>query len=175
MAKKDRPEGSIENMTDEQEQKLFADNLKKYERLLAAKKAADKALQDHGKIIKSDHGEHGLLMIKTTIALRKPESESAEKEKIEAVAKAMRWSGLPIGSQGSLFEPDDGLTVEQRAFEAGKRAGIRGESMSAPVEYGTGDAYQEWAKGWHAGQESIFAIRKGPDAGKDAQADQKPH
>lgn len=165
MAKTDAPPaGAKSNMTDEQEQNLFSRNQAKYEKLLAAKKAADKALQDHGKIIKSEHGEHGLLMIKTSIALRDEATGANEREKADAIIKVMRWHGEPVGVQGSLFEQNDGdMTLEEKAYAAGKRAGVQGLAMTAPVEYAAGDAFQEWAKGWHAGQESIFAIKAPKD------------
>lgn len=163
MAKND--EGRIPNaLTDEQEQSLFAANQRKYEKLLEAKKKADKALQDVGKIIKAEHGEHGLLMIKTSIALRDAKTADEAKGKADAIVKVMRWHGEPVAVQGSLFDVnDDDMTTEERAFAQGRRAGVNGEAMTAPTEYAAGDAFQEWCKGWHAGQESIFAIKAPSD------------
>lgn len=162
-APRGEPAGNKPNaMTDEQEQKLFQTNLAKYERLLKALKDANKAIQDHGKIIKSDHGKHGLKMIKATIALREPETEIDVKEEADAMVRALRWAGIDVGFQGSLFDVED-QTLEERAFADGKRAGLKGDAMSAPVEYGTGDAFQEWCKGWHDGQAVNFGgIKQGP-------------
>lgn len=158
------PAGNKTNLTDDQEQGLFAQNKTKYLRLLDTFKKAQKALTDHGKIIKAEHGEHGLLMIKTSIALQDAASADEAKGKADAIVKVMRWHGEPVSVQGSLFEQNDGdMTVEERAYAAGRRAGLAGEAMTAPVEYAAGDAFQEWAKGWHNGQESIFAI-KAPSA-----------
>lgn len=145
----------------DKEQGTFTQNLAKYERLIAAQKAANKAVQDHGKIIKNDHGKHGLDMMKLTIAMRSPETAAEERAKLDSFLKALRWAGEPIGVQGSLFDPEDEKTLEERAFDAGKRAGMEGLPMTAPVEYGAGDPFQEWCKGWHTGQDAIFAIRQG--------------
>lgn len=158
-------------LDDEKEQQLFRTNLQKYQRLLQAKRKADKDLQDHGKIIKKDHGPNGLTMIKTTIALDDPETEADEKKKAEDIVKAMRWAGVPIGFQGALFGDYDERTLEERAFADGKKTGMDGQPMSAPTTYAAGDAFQEWCKGWHAGQEAIFGIKKGPKAeGEDGEA-----
>lgn len=153
------PAGNKPNMSDDQEQSLFAQNKAKYVRLLDAKKKADKALQDHGKIIKSEHGEFGLEMIKTSLKLQDAAQADEAKGKVEAIVKVMRWHGEPVGVQGSLFGGTDDLTPEERAYASGRRAGLNGEAMTAPTEYAAGDVYQEWCKGWHNGQESIFAIK----------------
>lgn len=141
------------------EQALLASNLSKYEKALQKKKDADKALKEIGKTIKADHGDYGLDMVKMIIACRAPETEATEKAKMMRLLDAMRWAGVDIGFQGDLFGLPDNKTPEERAFAEGKRAGMRGEPNSVPTEWAAGDMMQEWIKGWHSGQEEIFAIR----------------
>lgn len=170
-AKAPAAEGGPGHNSGDKEQGTFTQNLAKYERLLAAKKAADKALKDHGKIVKNDHGKNGLDMMKLTIAMRDPETAAEERQRLDDFLKTLRWAGEPIGFQGSLFDEQDGRTLEERAYEHGKREGMEGKPMSAPVEFGAGDPFQEWCKGWHAGQAAIFDIQKGPKPEDDAGGD----
>lgn len=163
-APKEKEVPKTHNLDDEQMQALFMQNTGKYKKALEAKKKADADLRNLGKIIKSDHGDIGLDMIKLGIKLEDADDdqENKEKEKVIQTLRVMRWAGIPIGIQGDLFTPFDDRPLEERAFEAGRAAGMNSESMKPPMEMvGTqGPAFEEWCRGWHLGQEKIFSIRK---------------
>lgn len=159
------PEGApktTNELTDEQRHALFENNFAKYLVLSAAAKKAQKALKDHGKIIKADLGDYGLDMIKLRAKIEGDDSDvatAAAKEQVINMLRVMRWSGVPIGHTDDLFENFDARPLEEQAEDFGKIAGMRGEPMKAPERWASGDLYQAWCKGWNAGQEQIFNIR----------------
>ena len=162
MAKKDQP--PVQKLDDDQLRDLTNQHITKYQQLLAKKKAADADLRNLGKVIKSDLGDFGLDSIKLAVKLREG-AESAtneEKEKVLQTLRVMRWEGIPLGVQGNLFEVFDDRPLDERAFELGRADGMSGKSMKPPVELvGTqGPAFEEYCRGWHLGQEKIFAIRE---------------
>lgn len=88
--------------------------------------------------------------VKTAVKLQTPEGEAALKARMEAEARVARWMGSAIGTQFGLFE--EGLPSEDRAFEAGKRAGIAGEKSTVPEGYDL----NEWLRGWQIGQAALL-------------------
>lgn len=137
-------------LTDEQRQKLHLQHKGKYEKTLKAKKAADTDFRNACKLAKSELGDHAVLQIKLAIAMDSPEGESKIKERLEAEVQVLRWNGLPIGHQDELFGEDRTPSVE-KAFNAGKAAGMAGEHCKPPYDASTPQG-QEWIKGHHAGQ-----------------------
>lgn len=165
---------SAQKLDDDQMKELFRRNREKYSSLLAKKKEADAALRNHGKIIKSDHGDHGLDLIKLSLKIIEGDSDAleAEKEKLNGTLRIMRWEGVPLGVQGELFTAFDERPIEERAFELGRADGIAGKAMKPPIELvgNQGPAFEEYCRGWHLGQDKIFDIRKtdsGKSKGKD--------
>lgn len=147
------PKPTIETISDDQVYSLTEQHKGKYERLLKAKKDADKELTDFGKIIKSDLGPKGLQDIKDLIALSTPEGEAVMKAEMERQARVMRWMNIPIGSQGALFGEEDRTPLTERAFNEGKRQGLAGESCDNPHHHTT-EAHRSYNDGWAAGQEA---------------------
>lgn len=135
-------------MTDDQEQKLTRDHAARRQQLLKAETDAKAARLKFDKVIKSDLGEFGLANIKLLEKLESEKGEQEIKEDLERRAKVARWAGLQVGTQGSLFE-EDRRSMNEKAFEEGKRAGLKGADPKSPY---TGEAQQEYMKGWHSGQ-----------------------
>jgi hypothetical protein len=144
---------TTEELSDDQLYSLTEQHRQKYERLIAAKKAADKAVRDFGKIIKADLGPSGLQDIKDLISLATPEGEAAMKEAMERQARVMRWMNIPIGTQGGLFEETDRTPIAERAYSEGKRQGLAGESCNNPHHVST-EAHREHNRGYADGQET---------------------
>lgn len=152
--------GHNSELTDDQRQGLTRQHARKYTQLLEAKKEADAAIRNFAKIVKADLGEHGLMMIKLLRQLDTDEGEQAFRAEMEAKAMAARWAGVPIGAQGNLFD-EDRRPIGERAFEEGKAAGLDGKDPKPP--YATGEAHDEWMRGWHEGQKILAqGIGKGP-------------
>jgi len=147
------PKVTAEQMDDDQLYSLTEQHRKTYEVRLAAKKAADKALTDYGKIIKADLGPKGLQDIKDLIALSTPEGEAAMKADMQRQARVMRWMNIPIGTQGALFE-DDRTPLVERAYAEGKRQGLAGERQDNP-HHVTTDAHREHNRGYADGQTAL--------------------
>ena len=141
-------------MNDDQRYSLTEQHRQKYETILEAKKKANKALIDYGKIIKSDLGAKGLDDIKDLIALSTPEGEEAMKAEMERQARVMRWMNIPIGSQGALFGEEDRAPITDRAFAEGRRQGLAGESQNNP-HHQTTEAHRAHNDGWHDGQGTL--------------------
>ena len=137
-------------LTDEQRQKLHLQHKGKYEKTLKAKKAADTDFRNACKLAKSELGDFAVLQIKLAIAMDSPEGEDKIKARFEAEAQVLRWNGLPIGHQDELFGEDRTPSVE-KAFNAGKAAGMAGAPCTPPYDASTPQG-QAWIKGYHAGQ-----------------------
>lgn len=143
-----KPNVAKEPLTDEQQQKLFFTHVELYKVKLEGFKAAQAALKNAGKLIKSEGTR--LADVKEAIALESPEGEKALKEDIERKLRVARWMGASIGTQFSFLDEDRTPSVD-KAEEDGKRAGMRGEAPNPPHHYGLLQQ-QAWLKGWHVGQ-----------------------
>jgi ribosome modulation factor len=150
-------------MSDDQRAKLTFQLKGKYERVLAAKKAADKALKDVGKEIKADLGKGGLQDIKDMIRLAEPEGEQELKDAMERRARVMRWLGMDVGHQSDMFADTDRRPITEKAFAEGKKAGLAGETHKNPYHQ-TNDGHQAWNDGYVEGQGVILARMKPLDA-----------
>lgn len=136
---------------------LFHINRRAYHEALAAKKAADAKLKNVGKTLKADLGEHGLQKIKDYDLAQTPEGQEKLKAEIDARTQAMRFAGMAVNTQVDMFA--DLAPLAERAYAAGMEAGMRGDTLSNPYNEASAEG-QEYARGWHGGQEAIFAITK---------------
>lgn len=146
---KDTPKAgdNVKGLSDAQRQALhLSQHVPSYEKALAVKKAADKALRDVGKIIKSEGGS--VAKCKRTIELRTPEGEAAFKAEMAELAEVASWSG--VGVQLDLLA-NDREPADDRAFGEGKRAGMAGETARAPYDPATSQA-KRWLDGHAEGQ-----------------------
>ena len=163
---------AAEGISDDQLYSLTEQHRKKYELVLEAKKKANKALIDLGKIIKADLGAKGLQDIKDLIALSTPEGETAMKAEMERQAKVMRWMNIPIGTQGGLFADADRTPLTERSFNEGKRQGLAGESNNNPHHHTT-EAHRFHNDGWADGQKTLATkgfAKLDPDVATDVKA-----
>ncbi|WP_192242924.1 hypothetical protein [Mesorhizobium silamurunense] len=153
---------TLEQLSDDQRQALTRQLGEKRTRLVDAEKTAKAARMNHDRLIKSELGENGLDEIKLLEQLETPEGEKEFKERRDREIRIARWAGLAIGSQGE-FELDRRPAAE-KAFDAGKRAGMKGEDCKPPHAPGA-EAYDEWIRGWHEGQAVLAGgFKKGPDS-----------
>ena len=156
---------TIEGLSDDQAYSLTEQHRQRYERLMVAKKAANKAVLDFGKIIKADLGDVGLADIKTLIDLSTPEGEAKVKAEMDRQARVMRWMNIQIGTQESLFGEDRTPAVDKAKAE-GKRQGLAGETMNNPHHHTT-EAHRAHNEG-HAEGQAILAKGFKQTADKDA-------
>lgn len=152
-----KPHVAKEPLSDDQLRALFFNHKSQYEKALEAKKKADATLKVVCKQIKAEGTK--LDDIKTAIRLEEPEGEAELRAQIEREIRVARWVGLPLGTQLSLLDEIDRTPIDERAFEEGKRAGLKGQVASPPSSY-AGDTMQKWMDGWSAGQAVLF--EKGP-------------
>lgn len=119
------------------------------------KKKADADFKNVCKTIKADLGETGIKDIKTSMMLDDLGDNSVIKAEIERLMRCASWAGMPIGTQGSLFA-EDRRTLNEKAFDEGKYAGLNGKNPASPHQPGS-DLDQSWMRGWHAGQGELKA------------------
>ena len=143
-----------EPQTDEQLQALFEQHKKHYEAALAEKKKADTDFKNTCKLAKSEGVS--IADIKLAIELEEEGGEEKLREKIAANHRVARWLGLPVGTQPSFFDDEDRTPSIDKAFNEGKRAGLKGDPCSSPHHYGTQQS-QSWIDGWQEGQQVIAA------------------
>jgi len=72
-------------------------------------------------------------------------------------AMIARWMQAPLGLQGDLLDAVDLSPAADRAREAGKIAGMKGQTCIAPYADGASEQAQAWIAGWHMGQETLMA------------------
>jgi hypothetical protein len=173
MAKTPKATGMVPNdKEDRNARALREQHIGSYVRVMAAKKAADKAVRDLTKTVKAEGGEFAWDMLKLQVKIREGGKEATEqaRKEIKAIAQALRWENLPIGHEDDMFD-EDRADAEELAYRAGERAGMAGESLRVPDEYGASTATgQAYSKGWHAGQEALFDIQKPKDEEKPTDA-----
>ncbi|MCC8945973.1 hypothetical protein H8A97_12910 [Bradyrhizobium sp. Arg62] len=166
---------TLEELTDDQRYSLLEQHRQQHERLLAAKKAADAALRNHGKIVKADLGKNGMDQIKCLIEASTPEGEAAIRARIEQDAQVLRWLGVPIGTQSDMFPDTDRTPIAERAFNTGKRQGLAGESCNNP-HHVTTEAHREHNRGYAVGQEQLASkgFKKLEDEDGNEEEDDRP-
>jgi len=142
-------EGTPAALTDAQKQRLVAQHVPEYERLLQAQKDANKDMKDFGKTVKADLGKHGMDQIKLMVALSDPDGEAESKAKLAAQIEAMRWAKLPIGTMEDLF-PEDRANAAERAERDGYQTGVKGGDPKVPPQFAAQTA--DWMEGWNNGQ-----------------------
>lgn len=120
-----------------------------YQIALADKKAADAELKNVCKRAKAELGPRAIDYIKGLILLEGPSGEASLRALIEQQIRIAKWAGAPIGTQFQFFETG-GPAVDQ-AYENGKAAGFRGDTMQPPHDPSV-PQYKRWIEGWQAAQ-----------------------
>jgi len=136
-------------LTEDEQRALLFQHKGAYEKALADKKAADARLKNVCKIAKAELGKGAVADIKDAIALEQPEGEAAHRAEIERQLRIARWMGASVRTQFSFSE--DMTPSVDRAYEEGKRAGLKGDPASPPHDPSV-PQYGKWMEGWHAGQ-----------------------
>lgn len=143
--------GHNSNLTDEQRQALHLNqHVPAYAKALEAKKTADAELKNVCKLIKAEGGS--VSAVKLTLALRTPEGEAAFRARLAEEHEVAVWNG--VGVQIDLFADTD-QPAEEKAYEAGKRAGMAGESAKPPHDPSV-PQYRRWMEG-HADGQAVLA------------------
>lgn len=142
---------------DKEHEALFFAHLRKYNKALADKKAADAAMKNVGKKVLAHLGDFGLDEIKDYLKAQTPEGQEELKARHEATLRALYLAGAPVGTQIDLFE--DRAPLLDRAARDGREAGMRGDALANPYNEASEEG-RAYADSWHAGQEAIFAITR---------------
>lgn len=132
-------------LTDAERQALHFRHVKEYERELAAKKKADADLKNTAKRIKAEGGS--VAKVKGSIELQTPEGEAAFRARMADMAEVALWNG--VGIQVDMFA-DERQPAEDRAFEEGRRAGMKGEARKPPYDPSV-PQYAKWMDGYTDG------------------------
>ena len=142
------------SISEQDRRNLFFVDRHLYLKAMAAKKAADAAVKNVGKLIKADLGPNGLDQIKLYEKAKTDEGLQAIKDEIEAKRQALAYADIPVNTQIDLF--DMTATNDEKAYKAGLTAGLEGETLINPYNEATQDG-QDWARGWHEGQGILLA------------------
>lgn len=137
---------------DEVKKKKFLENFRP--RWIAATTTL-KTLEEE---IKTAIGKHAIRDLRLSVEIVTPEGEARIKERRDAELRVARWMGVALGTQAEMFADEidqQPLNDVERAYEAGKRAGLEGEKRTSNYTPGT-EAEQNWMKGWHDGQEALL-------------------
>lgn len=139
--------GHNSNLTDEQRQALHLNqHVPAYVKALEKKKTADAEFKNACKLIKAEGGS--VKAVKLTIELRTPEGEAAFRARIAEETEVAAWNG--VGVQVDMFA-DQMQPSEDKAYDAGKRAGMAGETAKPPHDPSTVQA-KRWLQGHADGQ-----------------------
>lgn len=146
----DNSNGAKPELTDAERQALHFQHVKTYQKALGAKKDADAKFKNACKVIKAEGGS--VRAVKLTIDLQTPEGEAAFRARMAEEAEIAGWNGL--GVQIDLFA-DERQPAEDRAFEEGRRAGMKGEPKKPPYDPSV-PQYGKWMDG-HAEGNAVLA------------------
>jgi hypothetical protein len=158
--------GQGEALTDDELRALAFQHRDKYKRALEKKKAADAEFKNVCKAAKSEIGTGAVDIIKDLIALEEPEGEELMREKLQRQADALRWAGIPLGTQidFDLQEPDRTPGID-RAFDEGKQASMGNKPAKPPYDPSS-PQYRAFMDGYaeHQGQLAARVGRGNGDA-----------
>lgn len=145
--------GHNAEITEEQKQVRFFQLVEQYKSAQAELSAAREDVNCIKRAIK----DAGFLMEQVTdaIQLETEDGEESFKHMIERKLKIAKWMGMEIGLQGELFGGRD----PDRAFNEGKRAGMKAEACKPPYAPNTAD-YTDWMKGYDEGQTANMNFKK---------------
>lgn len=132
-------------LTDAERQALHFRHVKDYEAGLAVKKKADADFKNVAKRIKAEGGS--VAAVKLTIELQTPEGEAAMRARLAEMQEVAVWNG--VGIQVDMFA-DERQPAEDRAYEEGRRAGMKGESNKPPYDPSV-PQHQRWLQGFSDG------------------------
>lgn len=154
-------------LTDDELRTLAFQHRDKYAKALAVKKKADADFKNTCKAAKAEMGNGAVDIIKDLIALEDPEGEAALREKLKRQADAMRWAGLPLGTQIDLAlgEVDRTPSVD-RAFDEGKKMSMEGKPAKPAYDPST-PQYRAFMDGY-AEHQTTLANKIGRGDGKPA-------
>ena len=144
-------------LTEKQEKALFFHHLGIVKRQKDRAESENGTLRSFYKQAKADG--YSKKDIDFALALEKDEDDKMVEERRRQQMIAL-WMQHSIGTQPDMFDlqPDRTPSVD-RAYEAGEIAGMKGDSMVSPHAENT-EQGQAWMRGWHAGQEALFAIKE---------------
>ena len=152
-------------LTDDELRTLAFQHRDKYAKALAQKKKSDADFKNVCKSAKAELGKGAVDIIKDLIALEDPEGEAALREKLKRQADAMRWAGLPLGTQIDLAlgEVDRTPSVD-RAFDEGKKQSAEGKPAKPSYDPST-PQYRAFMDGYAEHQAALAStIGRGPEA-----------
>jgi hypothetical protein len=130
------------------------------DRYLTAKNEKDLAAKLFREVCKSaeeEMGDDAIDVIRQLIALSTPEGEFEERARLRREADALRWSGIPLGTQLDfiLSAPDIALGIE-RAYGEGQKASA--ENQPAKCDYAPETPeYRSYMDGYAAHQTELMA------------------
>jgi hypothetical protein len=145
--------GGPPELTDDERRALLFQHKRNYEAALADKKAADANFKNACKRAKAECGKDAVDDIKDAIAFEAPNGQQLFAAEVERKQRIARWLGLPVGAQVE-FNFIDRTPVDDRAFDAGKVAGMEGKDCKPPASV---HAPEKWTEGWHAGQAVLMS------------------
>lgn len=155
-------------LTDDEKRALLFQHKRKYETALADKRAADAEFKNVCKKAKAECGWAAVDEIKDAIAFEAPNGQQLFAAEVERKQRIARWLGLPVGAQVE-FNFTDRTPVDDRAFDAGKVAGMEGKDCKPPASC---HAPEKWTAGWHDGQAVLMsAFTKVKAAGGEGEVD----
>jgi hypothetical protein len=155
-------------LTEDERRALHFRHCAEYERALQVKKLADAGLKNVGKRIKAENDS--VAKCKQTIQARSPEGEATLRAEIQQTLEVLRWSGVAVGETVEMFS--DRRPADEKAFDLGKMAGLKGEKCAPPHDEGT-PAGQKWIEGWGVGQSALMeSFAKLPVYGDDPDLDE---
>jgi len=133
-------------LSDDERQALHWTHVQAYETSLAAFKTANADLKNTARRIKAEGDS--VAKVQISIALRTPEGEAAFKARIQEEMEVAAWNG--VGVQTELFGDADLMPAVDRAFNDGKRAGMKGEPRK-PTHDPSTEQYRRWMDGYTEG------------------------
>lgn len=118
---------------------------------IEAQKATVKAAQDVLKKMRKTAKADGCVMADLDYMARCADLEdpSIVPAELSRRAEIASWFALPVNFQPDMFT--DRTPIDDRAFEEGKAAGLRGKDPTPAYDENSVPG-QAWLKGWHDGQ-----------------------
>lgn len=144
------------DLSDAERQTLAFHHKDRYTRALEKKKTADAEFKNVCKVAKAEVGDGAVEIIKDLIALDEPEGEEGLRDRLKRQADALRWAGVPLGTQVELALQGSWGENKDRAYEAGARASAENKPAKPGFDPDT-PLYRSYMEGYAAHQSELAA------------------
>lgn len=147
-----REKQTVEQLTDQERQKLLFSHKRKIKPLLEAEKLAKGAVTKAYELAKKEGIPKSEL--KLAIAYETEDGEEKQGKEIERILRIARWMNVPLGSQFEMFSNGKKVKPSEKYFEDGRIAALDDQPRKPPSHI-VDNMTVHWFEGYDVGRKAM--------------------